>query len=166
MKITNELRQKLLAAKSEKEVDELLKEVGVDGLSAEQVWAELTKKRQAEGIAAAAGAPAAESREPRLCSKGSADGVSASGAAVSASGVFGCSEVPVCPASFFSSLIRVVSLLHTFFSSRAGPLPVRAQEPSGPLISLLCMPSGGDSPLPRRRESAAARKLSLAATAE
>ena len=49
MKITNELRQKLLAAKSEKEVDELLKEVGVDGLSAEQVWAELTKKREADG---------------------------------------------------------------------------------------------------------------------
>lgn len=49
MRITNELRQKLLAAKSEKEVDELLKEVGVDGLSAEQVWAELTKKREADG---------------------------------------------------------------------------------------------------------------------
>ena len=47
--MNNEMKAKLLAAKSEEEVDELLKEAGVDGLSAERVWAELTKKREADG---------------------------------------------------------------------------------------------------------------------
>ena len=48
LKITNELRQKLLAAKSAEEVTELLKadgqEVGPDDV--EKLWAEVTKYRQ------------------------------------------------------------------------------------------------------------------------
>ena len=47
--IDNELKAKLLAAKSEEELVVLLKEAGADRPSAERVWAELTNKREAGG---------------------------------------------------------------------------------------------------------------------
>lgn len=51
MKITNELREKLLTAKSAEEAAELLKadgqEVGPDDV--EKLWAEITKHREQEG---------------------------------------------------------------------------------------------------------------------
>ena len=44
-----ELRAKLMKAQSLEEVTELLKEDGQDGTQAEQIWTELTHKRQADG---------------------------------------------------------------------------------------------------------------------
>ncbi len=47
--MNNELKAKLLAAKSEEELAVLLKDIGVDKPAAERIWAELTNKREADG---------------------------------------------------------------------------------------------------------------------
>ena len=49
LNITNELKAKLLAAKSEEELAVLLKDAGVDKPAAKRIWAELTNKREADG---------------------------------------------------------------------------------------------------------------------
>ena len=47
--ITNEMREKLLAAKSVDDIATLLKEAGIDETQTERLWAELEQKREAEG---------------------------------------------------------------------------------------------------------------------
>ena len=47
--ITNEMKEKLLVAKSAEEADALLKESGVDETTAKHLWEELNRKREANG---------------------------------------------------------------------------------------------------------------------
>ena len=47
--LNNELKAKLLAAKSEEELTVLLKNTGVDKPAAERIWVELTNKCEADG---------------------------------------------------------------------------------------------------------------------
>lgn len=47
--LNNELKAKLLAAKSEEELTVLLKDTGVDKTAAERILVELTNKREADG---------------------------------------------------------------------------------------------------------------------
>ena len=47
--ITNEMREKLLSAKSVEDIAALLKEADIDETQAERLWAELEQKREADG---------------------------------------------------------------------------------------------------------------------